>query len=131
MKNGNHMRHWVLASGLVGALCVAPGLAQARDVVWSVGVGAPGVQVGLTNAPAVVYQQPVYVQPRPVYWQRPAVILQPQPVYYAAPQQVYYAQPQVIVAPPPQYRGWGPHRHGRWDNHHRGFDGDRGGRDYR
>ena len=82
MSNTHRTRSWVLACGLMVALWAASGTVQAREVVWSVGVGGPGVQVGVTNVP------PVLVQPQPVYWQRPAVLVQPQPIYYAAPQPV-------------------------------------------
>jgi hypothetical protein len=123
MSNTHRLRSWVLAPGLVVALWVAAGAVQAREVVWSVGVGGPGAQFGVTNA------APVLVQPQPVYWHRPAVLVQPQPVYYyVAPQPVVYAQPQVIVAPQPIYRGWGPYHRGQWvhwDHRHRGFDEDR------
>ena len=129
MSNNHHRRPWVLASGALVTLWACASAVQAREVVWSVGVGTPGVQVGVTNA------QTVLVQPQPVYWHRPPVVVQPQPVYYAAPQPVYYAQPQtvyygppqVIVAPQPYYRGWGPYHRGHW-GHHRGFD-DRGRHD--
>ena len=130
MSNNHRIRSWALACGMLAA----GGVAQAREVFWSVGVGSPGVQVDLTNA------RPVYVPPQPVYWLRPAVIVQPQPVYYAAPQPVYYTppqpvyyaqpqpvyygQPQVIFAQRPHDRGWGPHRRGHW-GHHREFDYDR------
>ncbi|MES2511906.1 MAG: hypothetical protein V4625_18425 [Pseudomonadota bacterium] len=92
--------------GLVAAtLAVAAfgfaGAAQARDnVSFSVGIGVPGVQVGVTNAYPVytqpVYQQPVYVQPAPVY-------VQPRPVYYG-PQPVYVA-PQPVYLRPGRHHG--------------------------
>ncbi len=123
MSNNHRIRSWALATGTVITLLAAGGAVQARELVWSVGVGGPGVQVDVTNA------QQVYLQPQPVYWQRPAVIVQPQPIYYAAPppvyypqpRPVYYGQPQVIVAPQPYYRGWGPHHRGHWGRHG-GFD---------
>ncbi len=127
MSNTHRIRSWVLAPGLVVALWAAAGAVQAREVVWSVGVGGQGVQFGVTNA------APVLVQPQPVYWHRPAVLVQSQPVYYAVPRPVYYtaqppvyyAQPQVVFAPQPYYRGWGQHYGGRWGHHPRGFDEDR------
>ena len=85
-------------------------VSQARDdVFWSVGVGAPGIAVGVSNAP------PVYVQPAPVY-------VAPRPVY-VAPRPVYYGPPPVVYRPAPVYYGPpGHHKHkhkGKWD-HRRG-----------
>ena len=56
--------HRILATGLLaaGALGLAS-TAQARnDVYWSVGVGGPGVSIGVGNAPT-------YYPPAPVYWE--------------------------------------------------------------
>ncbi len=90
------------------------GGAQARsDVSFSVGVGLPGVHVGVSNAYPVyqpVYQQPVYVQPAPVYYAPRPVYYQPQPVY-VQPAPVYYGRPH----------GWHK-RHGRHDDdRHNGY----------
>ena len=80
------------------------GVAKARDVSISVGIGVPGVLIGATNAyPVYSYPRPIYVQPAPVYYQ-------PAPVYYAAtpvyvvPQPVYYQRPN----------GW---KHGHYKKH--------------
>ncbi|MDP1742587.1 MAG: hypothetical protein Q8M51_04525 [Polaromonas sp.] len=83
----------LLMAGATAALALAAmafsGGAQARsDVSFSVGVGLPGVHVGVSNAYPVyqpVYQQPVYVQPAPVYYQPQPVYVQPAPVYYGRP----------------------------------------------
>ena len=102
--------------------------ANAQNVYWSVGVSSPGVQVGVQNAPPVVYlppqvvyQQPqvVYQQPQVVYVQPRPVYVQPQPVYYTQPAPIYYGAPQVI------YRGghYGKHHgwhHGYYGNGHHG-----------
>lgn len=77
--------------------------AQARDnVYWSVGVGSPGVSVGVTNARPVfaqpVYAQPVYVQQQPVYVQPRPVYVQPEPVY-VQPRPYYVQQEPVYVVP--------------------------------
>lgn len=117
----------VCALGLSGA-------AQARDVAWSVGIASPGVQIGVSNAPQVIYQQPVYGpqtvyynQPQWVYSQPPVTYVQP-PVRYVQPQVVYGSQPYYApqayypgdtFAPTFVYREWGPrHRghHPRWDH---------------
>ena len=98
------------------------GSAHARDnVIFSVGIavpGAPGVQVGVTNAyPVYTQQRPVYVQPQPVYVQPAPVVYQQAPVYYSAP--------PVYVQPPPVYygrpHGWHGHREYREHGELRGF----------
>ncbi len=102
----------LFASAALAAVTLgAAGSAQARsDVYWSVGVGAPGAQVVLGNAPQVYVQPaPVYVQPRPVYAPRPvyygAPVYAPRPVYYAPP---VYVRPAPIYVRPGHYG----HRHG-------------------
>ncbi|MEO8249934.1 MAG: hypothetical protein ABI589_11235 [Burkholderiales bacterium] len=134
------------AGALAGAACLglaalvlAPA-AQARgNVYWSIGVGSPGVSVGVTNAypvyttPAPIYSAPppVYVQPRPVYVQPRPVYVQPQQIY--APSPVYYSapvviRPPVVVLPAPVYPiGWAPRGYNR--HHHR--HGDRRGPGWR
>jgi hypothetical protein len=108
-----------------GALALAAlgmsGAAQARDhVAWSIGIGVPGVALGVGNAP-VYYQQPVYQQP--IYAPQPTVYYSQPPVIYQQPPVVYAPAPYyrtVYVAPPVIYRGWGgPHYHGHrgWDRH--------------
>jgi len=115
----------LLALG-AGAL-VATGAARAGNVAWSVGIAAPGVQVGLASAPQVYVQPgPVYVQPAPVYVQPGVSSYDQAPVYgaatpdypapsyygYSAPAPVYYgaapayigAVAPVVYAPPVVYR---------------------------
>lgn len=112
--------------GLAGLGATAS--AHAGDVYWSVGVSQPGVRVGVSNAPPVVYQPApvvIYPQPHVVYAPPPP----PQVVYRPAPP-VYYPQPQVVYVPQPYYTqaGWvyPGYRHG-WERHH----GPRGGWDRR
>ncbi len=98
----NSKRTGLIAATLAVAAFGFAGAAQARDnVSFSVGIGVPGVQVGVTNAYPVytqpVYQQPVYVQPAPVY-------VQPRPVYYS-PQPVYVA-PQPVYLRPGRHHGY-------------------------
>ena len=50
MSKNQHRRSWALATGVLATLWVCAGAVQAREVVWSVGVGSPGVQVDVTNA---------------------------------------------------------------------------------
>lgn len=58
---------WLLSVGAALALSAA-GAAQAGDVYWSIGVHQPGVHVGVSNAPRVVYgPPPVVVYAPPVY----------------------------------------------------------------
>jgi len=112
MKTAIKANRSLALAGAAATLAVASlgfaGAAQARDnVSFSVGIAAPGVAVGVTNA-YPVYQQPVYVQPAPVYYQ-------PAPVYYQ-PRPVYVRPAPVYVVPQPVY--YGP-RHGH--GHHGGY----------
>ena len=110
----------VFVAGSAAMLALAAlafaGQAEARDnVSLSIGIGVPGVQLGVSNAyPAYpVYQQPVVVQPQvmyqqpaPVYYQLPRpVYVQPRPVYVQP--QVIYQQPQPIYYGRPHHRGHG------------------------
>ena len=98
---------------VIGALGFA-GSAQARDnVYWSLGVGGPGVAVGVGNVPPVVYAPPpVYVAPQPVYVRPRPVYMAPPPAYYAPPV-VYRPAPQYYYGPPGHHkpRKWRKHRH--------------------
>lgn len=128
-------------AGVAATLAVASlgfaGAAQARDnVAFSVGIGIPGVAVGVSNAypvyqqpvyqqqPVYVQQAPVYVQPRPIYVQPRPVYVQPAPVYYA-PAPVYYGRPHGprhggYYGPGPRPVTYGP-------SYYRGDRGARGG----
>jgi hypothetical protein len=100
----------VAAMGFAGA-------AQARDnVSFSVGIGVPGVVLGVNNA-YPVYSQPVYTQP--VYAQ--PVYVQPQPVYIQ-PRRVYVQPAHVYVQPAPVYYQTTPAYYGRphGNRHHGG-----------
>jgi hypothetical protein len=119
----------VLMAGATAALALAAlgfsSGAQARsDVSFSIGVGIPGVQVGVTNA-YPVYRQPVYVQPQPVYMQPQPVYVQPRPVYmqpqpiYVQPRPVYVQQAPVYVGPAPIYYRGGYRGHGHGYGHGR------------
>lgn len=100
------------------ALSATP--AQARDdIQWSIGVHSPGVSVGVSNAPTVVYGYPQYGYP--VYEPRPVVVY-PRPVVVHRP---------VVVQSYPVYRTeygpyWKGHKHGhKWHKrHHRHGDWD-------
>ena len=92
-------------SGLVLGLGLGLGAAgaQAGDVYWSLGMQAPGVVVGASNA------APMYLAPAPV---------------------VVYPAPRVMVPPPVYGSAWAPpghykrkhhrhhlqHDHDRWDD---------------
>lgn len=109
----------------LAALMLAPAAHARSNVYWSVGVNAPGVGVGVTNAyPVYSAPAPVYVQPQPVY-------VAPRPIYAAPP--VYYAPPPVVVRPPVVLRppivvapapvypiGWGAYGGYRHHRHWRG-----------
>ncbi|HMN93321.1 MAG TPA: hypothetical protein PKC60_08815 [Hydrogenophaga sp.] len=143
-QQGARTSDWarVLATGALvagaWAMSVALAPAQARDVYFSIGVQAPGVSVGVSNAPPVVYHPPVVVHyPPPVVHYRPpvvhyppAVVVHPAPVYYHPRPVVVYSQPAVpigrpvVVVPQPVYheRPRHPgHRHGhhKGDRHHK------------
>jgi hypothetical protein len=128
----------------LSALAVVGGLsavlpAQAADVGVSVTIGQPGfygrVDIGQQPPPpvALVYAQPVVIQPAPVaVYQRPIYLRVPpghqkhwarecrrynacgQPVYFITDQ--YYQQHYVQPAPPPPRRDW-DRRDDRRDEH--------------
>jgi PXPV repeat (3 copies) len=125
----------IYAKAAAGALALAAlgtaGIAQARDVYWSVGVSSPGVQVGVANAPPqpVYYPQPVYVQPAPVYVQPAPVYAQPAPIYYR-PAPVYVQPAPIYYRPAPVYQAgyvvpgqyWGHGHRGHRDGHRGNWD---------
>lgn len=91
---------WLAAGSMAIAGLMAVGAAQAHGgVSWSVGVGVPGVAVGVGA--------PVYMPPRPVYYAPPPA------VYYAPPPPAYYAPPRPMYRPAPVYYQGGP----RWSGH--------------
>ena len=106
-----------LASLATAAWALSAGQAQARgghdDVYWSIGVNSPGVVVGVSNAPTVVYSYPSYGYP--VYYEPRPVVVYPRPV-------VVHPRPVVVHSYPvyghPQWHGHRGHKH--WKKHHRG-----------
>ena len=110
---------------LVGAAGVAT-RAHADNLYWSVGVGSPGVSVGITNG----WPGPVYVQPAPVYVHLAPVYLRPAPVFVqpVAVAPVYYQAVPVYQpgwAPPGRAHGWYKNRGHGHHGHHGGYGGDR------
>ena len=105
------MQGWLMAGALALGAAGFAGTAQARsDVFWSVGVGSPGISLGVGNLPPpVVYAPPVYMQPAPVYV--------PPPAYYAPPP--VYRPARYYYGPPPRH--W---ERDRW-RHHRHWNRDR------
>lgn len=105
----------IAGAGVVLALAASAGVAQARDVNWSVGIAAPGVVVGVGNSGYGYSPAPVYYAPPPPVYYAP-----PRPVYYAPPRPVYYAPP-VVYSPPPAYyyrdRGHRGYHHGHRHGH--------------
>jgi hypothetical protein len=90
------------------------GTAHARDNIhWSIGINSPGVSVGVSNAPTVVYSYPSYGYP--VYYEPRPVVVYPRPV-------VVHPRPVVVHSYPvyghPQWHGHRGHKH--WKKHHRG-----------
>ena len=101
-----------------GAAC-----AQNNNVYWSVGMSAPGMQVGVANVPPVaVYPQMAY--PQVIY---PPMYAVPHPVgYYAPPAPVYYAppvwQPRFAYGHHAGY-GYGHRMQERFEHGHGGWGG--------
>ena len=116
----NKTQRILLAGAVALGTLGAAGVAQARnDVYWSVGVGSPGVALGVGNVPPVyVAPQPVYVAPQPVYVAPQPVYVRPRPVYVAPP--AYYA-PRVVYRPAPVYYGPPGHFKHRHRGHQRGW----------
>ena len=88
---------WVLSAGSVQAQ-------SGNGVYWSIGMNQPGVSVGMSNAPPVVYQQrpQVVVVERPVIYERPVV--------YQRPVVVYQTRPYVVTQPVVVYQDRGYRR---------------------
>ena len=163
MKTATLSSRSLIVSGASAVLAMAAmafsSSADARgEVSFSIGIGLPGVQIGVDNAYPVyggyaqpvygAYPQPVYVQPAPVYVRPQPVYVQPAPVY-VQPRIVYRTQP-IYVQPAPVYavpapiyygrpHGWKEHRdNGHRRGHNRGYERDddddnkhgRGGRSY-
>jgi hypothetical protein len=98
------------AALLVGVATYAAS-AKADNVYWSVGLGSPGVTIGMTNARPL----PIYVQPQPYDGQRGPVFVHPGAVYS---QQV----PIYVQTRPVYQHGWAgqgrPHGKGKKHDHH-------------
>jgi len=109
-----NMAKVMAASALLIGVAGFASSARADNVQWSVGIGGPGVTIGMTNARPL----PIFVQPQPYYGQPVAVYMQPGAIYTQ--------QMPIYVQPAPIYRsGWahqgrghgmGP-RHDRRSNH--------------
>ena len=122
-STGLSAKRSAIIAGASAALAIAAmGFATSADargdVSFSIGVGLPGIAVGVGNAYPVYggYPQPVYVEPAPVYVRPRPVYVQPAPVYYEAPP-VYYQPRPVYVQPAPVYYG---RPHG-WQGRHGGY----------
>jgi hypothetical protein len=128
-------RGLALVSLAAGAWALSAGAAHARsgsDVYWSIGINQPGVSVGVSNAPPVIYREPRVVYREPVVVYREPVVVYREP-------RVVYQRPAPVV-----YQSWGhprfddrraykKHKRDKWHRHHsRGWDDDdgyrRGGR---
>jgi hypothetical protein len=98
--------------------------ARADDIYWSIGLGSPGVTIGMTNArplPIFVQPQHYYVQPATLYVHPGAIYAQPVPIYVQPPRPVYQQGWAVQGRP----HGKGPKHDRRHDNrgHGRGQQG--------
>ena len=99
-RSSGWARSLALVSLAAGVWALSAGAVHARgdnDVYWSIGVNQPGVSVGVSNAPPVVYQQRprVVVVERPVFYERPVVVRQrPVVVYETHP--YAYGRPVVV-----------------------------------
>lgn len=126
------VRSLALVSLAAGAWAVSAGAAHARgdnDVYWSIGIHQPGVSVGVSNAPPVVYQpRPrVLVVERPVIYERPVVYQRPV-VVHPRPVVVYEAAPYAYGRPVVVYGDHGyrriddrrGHKHKKWHKRHGG-----------
>jgi hypothetical protein len=89
-------------------------------VYWSIGIQQPGVSVGVSNAPPVVYQprprvvvveRPVFYE-RPVVYQRPVVVYETHPYAYGRPVVVYRERDYRRVD---ERRG---HKRDKWHKRH-------------
>jgi hypothetical protein len=111
MKPSRYVAAALLALAAVGTATVAN---AGGNVQFSVGAHvAPGVAIGVTNAPVYYPRQvyaPYYVPPAPVYYAPPPVVyVPPAPVYYGA----YYGAPRVYYNRP----NWNHHGHHRHHGH--------------
>lgn len=125
MKFMRTIRAATATAGLLAALGLAASANAASNVYYSVDAAvAPGVNIGVTNAPPVYAPPAVYVQPQPVYVQPPPVVVQPRPVY-VVPQPVYYGAAPVYVQPDWRRERWERERRAREHAHEHREHGDR------
>ena len=129
--NTKSAKRSAIIAGASAALAIAAmGFATSADargdVSFSIGVGLPGIAVGIGNAYPVYggYPQPVYVEQAPVYVRPRPVYVQPAPVYYEPPP-VYYQPRTVYVQPAPVYYGRTHGWQGRHGGYYRNRDDDR------
>ena len=91
----------ILAAAALIALSGA-GVAQARDLNWSVSIGDPMIGAVISNAPVYGYAPRVYAPP---------------PVVFVPAPRVIYERPYIYAPVPYGYAtyGYAPHRHDRSD----------------
>jgi hypothetical protein len=98
--SGNMVKVMAATALLMGVAGFASN-ARADNVQWSIGLGSPGVTIGMTNARPM----PIFVQPQPYYGQAAPVYMQPGAIYTQ--------QMPIYVQPAPIYRsGWAPQGRG-------------------
>ena len=113
-RSSTWARSFAWVSLAAGVWALSAGTAQAQGdngVYWSIGVNQPGVSVGVSNAPPVMYQQrpQVVVVERPVIYERPVVYQRPV-VVQQQPVVVYQTRPYVVTQPVVVYRERGYRR---------------------
>lgn len=104
------------ATALLTGVVAYSASARADNVYWSIGLGSPGVTIGMTNARPL----PIFVQPQPYYGQPAPVFVHPGAIY---PQQV----PIYVQLGPVYQQGWAvqgrPHGKGKKHDRHEGNRG--------
>lgn len=94
MTLSSSLRVLLASAGVAVVTMAASGAAHAQNnVYWSLGMSAPGMQVGMANAPPIAMYPQQAMYPQVMY---PPVYAAPRPYgYYAPPAPVYYAPPPV------------------------------------
>jgi hypothetical protein len=121
-SNGFLSRHFakaMAACALLIGFAVYSASARADNVYWSIGLGSPGVTIGMTNARPL----PIFVQPQPHYG--------PATTVFVHPGVVYSQQVPVYVSVQPVYQpGWVGHgrAYGKGQKHDRHQENRRQGR---
>ena len=90
----NAVKVMAVSAVLIGVAGFASS-ARADNIHWSIGLGSPGLTIGMTNARPL----PIFVQPQPYYGQAVPVYMHPGAIY--TQQMPIYVQPQAVYQ-----QGW-------------------------